>query len=219
MSSTGATFTIGTDVSCSDGPCGKLTQVVVDPLAKAVTHLIVEPLHRSGLGKLVPLRLVGAAEPEVLLGCSEADFQALPVAETTHFLPGETGGYGGFGPGQAMMWPYYGLGGTGGLPGTGLAMGSVIPPVTVTDVLPAGEIAIRRGDSVQATDGDIGRVQGLIFDLSTGRLTHLVLQEGHFWGKHDVVIPIVSVTSLATGVTVNLTKEEIAALPEVEVTR
>ena len=41
-------FTIGADASCSDGACGTVTRVVVDPVARAVTHLVVEPKHRLG---------------------------------------------------------------------------------------------------------------------------------------------------------------------------
>jgi hypothetical protein len=48
-------FTIGADARCTDGACGKVIRVVVDPVARAVTHLVVEPKHRHGLGRLVPL--------------------------------------------------------------------------------------------------------------------------------------------------------------------
>ena len=55
-------FTIGTEVSCTDGPCGAVTKVVVNPVAQTVTHLVVEPKHRAGLGRLVPLHLVAALD-------------------------------------------------------------------------------------------------------------------------------------------------------------
>ena len=38
-------FTIGADVSCTDGGCGKVTCVVVNPVTRAVTHLVIEPRH------------------------------------------------------------------------------------------------------------------------------------------------------------------------------
>jgi len=50
-------FTIGAEASCSDGACGEVTRVIVDPVAAAVAHLVVEPEHRRGLGRLVPLGL------------------------------------------------------------------------------------------------------------------------------------------------------------------
>ena len=58
-------FTIGVEASCSDGICGEVSRVVVDPVAKAVTHLVVEPKHRQGLGRLVPLDLVDASSGEI----------------------------------------------------------------------------------------------------------------------------------------------------------
>jgi hypothetical protein len=38
-------FAIGRDVSCSDGLSGELSRVVVDPVARELTHLVVEPKH------------------------------------------------------------------------------------------------------------------------------------------------------------------------------
>jgi len=31
-------FTIGVDATCTDGVCGEVIRVVVDPVARAVTH-------------------------------------------------------------------------------------------------------------------------------------------------------------------------------------
>ena len=45
-------FTIGSEVSCSDGACGEVSRVIVDPVARVVTHLVVEPTHRQGSGGL-----------------------------------------------------------------------------------------------------------------------------------------------------------------------
>ena len=36
-------FTIGSEVCSSDGPCGELARVVIDPVARALTHLVVGP--------------------------------------------------------------------------------------------------------------------------------------------------------------------------------
>ncbi len=41
-------FTIGAGASCTDGACGEVTRVVVDPVARAITHLVVEPEHGHG---------------------------------------------------------------------------------------------------------------------------------------------------------------------------
>ena len=154
------TFTIGAEASCTDGPCGHVSRVVVDPLAQAVTHLVVEPAHRQGLGRLVPLDLVDATGGQVRLRCSQAEFEQLGSAEETEFVPG-TRGYAEYGPMQVLSWPYYGLGGAAGVPGESVP--SINQTVTY-DAVPLGEVAIHRGDPVHATDGTIGQVQGLVMD-------------------------------------------------------
>jgi sporulation protein YlmC with PRC-barrel domain len=202
-------FTIGVDVSCTDGICGEVIRVVVDPIARTVTHLVVEPKHRQGLGRLVPLDLVDAATGEIRLRCTIAEFEELDDAEETDFLLG-SGGYAGYGPGQVLSWPYYGLGGD-----LGIGMGNLAQPV-VYDKVPLGEVAVRRNEHVHATDGDIGRVQGLVIDSRDQHVTHVLLQEGHFWGRKQVAIPISAVTGVDDGIKLSITKQEVQDLPPVD---
>jgi len=75
---------------------------------------------------------------------------------------------------------------------------------------------VRRGEHVHATDGAIGRVQGLVIDPSDYHVTHVLLDEGHLWGKKEVAIPISAVTGVADGVRLNLTKDEVRDLPAVD---
>jgi len=203
-------FTIGSDVSCSDGACGKLGRVVVDPVAETITHLVVEPKHRPGLGRLVPLDLVDASTDSVRLRCTTAAFDQLDLAEETQFLPGSNG-YGVYGPDQMFSWPYYGL---GGMAAGGLVPG--VPQAATYDNVPLGEVTVQRGERVHATDGDIGRVQGLIIDAHNHHVTHVLLQEGHLWGRKRVAIPIGAVTSIDEGIRLNLTKHEVQGLPPVK---
>jgi sporulation protein YlmC with PRC-barrel domain len=205
---------IGVDASCTDGVCGEVSRVVVDPVAETITHLVVEPKHRQGLGRLVPLDLVDATPEEVRLRCTTAAFEQLDAAEETQFLPGSNG-YRGYGPGQTFSWPYYGLGGGMGLAG-GVGMAGISQVVTY-DTLPLGEVAVRRGEQVHATDGDIGRVQGLVIDARNHHVTHVLLQEGHLWGRKEVAIPIGAVTGVDEGIRLNITKQEVQDLPAVDV--
>ena len=198
-------FTIGAGVSCSDGACGKVTRVVVDPLTRTVTHLVVEPKHRLDAGRLVPLGLADATAGEIRLRCTLADFGKLDPAEETQFLPG-TPGYPGYDPEQMLAMPYYGMG-----PGIGV-------PVTVTyNTVPLDEVEVRRGEHVQATDGHIGKVQGLVIDPDSHRVTHVLLQEGHLWGRKDVAIPISAVTGVDDGIRLNITKQQVQDLPPVDI--
>ena len=153
-------FTIGADVCCSDGACGKVSRVVVDPVARTVTHLVVEPGHWwHAPGRLVPLGLADATADQIRLRCTLADFGKLDPAEETQFLPG-TPGYPGYDPEQVLWMPYYSMG-----MGMGGGMAGNYGPQTVTyDTVPLDEVEVRRGEHVHATDGHIGKVQGLVID-------------------------------------------------------
>ena len=216
-------FTIGAEASCSDGTCGEVTRVIVDPVAEAVTHLVVDPKHRQGLGKLVPLSLVDATSGQIRLRCTEAEFEQLDPAEETQFIPG-TSGYASYGPGQVGYWPYYGLGLGGALDvdggisgGLGGIGGGIVSQTVTSDTVPPGEVDVRRGDPVEATDGDIGRVQGLVVDRGTRHVTHVLLQEGHLWGRKEVAIPISAVASTSDGIRLSISKREVQDLPPVDV--
>jgi sporulation protein YlmC with PRC-barrel domain len=208
---TDTTFTIGAAAACSDGPCGAVSRVVVDPVARELTHLVIEPEHRSGLGRLVPLEMIEAEAGDVRLRCTLAEFEKLPSAEETDFLPGGSG-YDAYAAHEAYYWPYFGLEG-GADPKLALASA-----IETRDMLPPGEIGVRRGEAVHASDGEIGQVEGFVVDSAQGHVTHVLLQEGHLWGRKQVAIPIGSVEKIDRGITVQLTKHEIEALPAVRVT-
>jgi sporulation protein YlmC with PRC-barrel domain len=212
-------FTIGAKANCRDGEAGVLSLVVVDPVAREVTHLAIEPAGEDA--RLVPLSLVEQATPELItLGCTLAEFGKLDAAEKTRFLPGGMA-FGEYGPDQVMAWPYYGLafsdGPLGVGPGLGLA-GATLQQEVTTDTLPLGEVGVRRGDQVHATDGDIGKVQGLVIDSRNHHVTHVLLAEGHLWGRKDVAIPISAVTGVEEGIQLKLSKQEVHDLPAVDIT-
>lgn len=211
MSST-RTFTIGSEVRCDEQVCGELRRVVVDPVKRVLTHLVVEPGH-GGMGRLVPVDLVDPTTDEITLRCTSSDFEALEEAEETQFLSGASGQW-DYGQDQMLSWPYYGLG-MGGMGGLGMGSG---PTSFTQDKVPPGEVDIRRGEHVQATDGQIGRVQGLVIEPENHRVTHILLDHGHLWGQHRVAIPMSAVidVGLDDGVRLTLSKDEIRDLPPVD---
>jgi sporulation protein YlmC with PRC-barrel domain len=211
-------FTIGDEARCTDGVCGEMTRVVVDPVAQTVTHLVVEPKGRAGLARLVPLGLVDTSAGDVRLQCTLADFEHLDAAEETQFVPG-SGGYAAYGPQQVSTWPYYGLTPGAELPGeVDLGVAGFSPTITY-DRIPLGEVEVRRGDPVEATDGHIGHIQGLVVDPGDHHVTHVLLHEGHLWGRKDVAIPIKAVSRVGDTIRLNLSKHEVQDLPPVDFAR
>lgn len=222
-------FKIGTDVTCKDGECGILRRVVVDPIARSVTHLVVGPRHRRTKDRLVPIDLVEASAPRIRLRCTIADFALLEAAEeTTTLLPGatepwETGFEGPLADAaeEELSLSYYELrtGGMGRGIG-GVSRGSTgTPPRTVRyDRVPAGEVQVRRAEHVYASDGPVGRVHGLVIDPKDHHVTHVLLAEGHLFGERQVTIPISAVKGdEGDHLRLTLTKDQVRDLPSIEI--
>jgi sporulation protein YlmC with PRC-barrel domain len=165
-------YEMGVPASCTDGFCGNVSDFVVDTATLVVTHLIVEPELHSKVGKLVPIRLIEAADDSVEIESDLAAFDALPDAEENS-QPG------------------------------------------ASSTLPSGHVAVRGDRPVHSTDREIGKIRAVMVDAGSGRVSHILLQEGHLWGKREVAIPWGSVTSLDGGVYLNLTSEAIKELPAV----
>jgi hypothetical protein len=207
-------FAIGAEVTCADGICGRLTRVVVDPVALTVTDLVVEPDERAGLARLVPADLARPAAGGIGLNCTLAQFAGLGPAEETQFVPG-TRGYEIYGPEQVLSWPYYRRDDTVMDPDR---EGKISETVTV-DTVPLGEVEVRRGEHVHATDGPIGQVQGLVVDPAGEHVTHVLLQEGHLWGRKQVGIPIGAVAGVDAegGIKLSISKKDVQDLPSVSI--
>ena len=186
---------IGASASCTDGPAGHVVRVVVNPVGLTVTHLVIGPKHAHGhhIHRLVPVDLTEITTEGIRLSCTKAEFDKLDPAEETHFE--EVWEHPAYEPDQ--VW---------------------CRRRTVTyDSVPVGEVQVRRGEHVHATDGDIGQVEGLVIDPDNHQVTHILLQEGHLWGRKEVAIPIEAVTRVEAGIRLNLSKRQVEDLPPVAI--
>ena len=187
-------FAMGAMASCVDGPGGKVSSVIIDPATETVTHLVIQPKHRLGVGRLVPLDLVDATAGDIRLRCTVEEFGQLEPAQEAELVDDVTGGLG--------------VGGLAAPVGVTSAM-----PVILEDVVPLGEAEVDRGEPVHALDGEIGRVQGFLVDPDDHRVTHVLLEEGHLWGRKKVSIPVSAVTGVENGIRLSLTKKQVEDLP------
>ena len=48
-------------------------------------------------------------------------------------------------------------------------------------------------------------------------MTHVLLQEGHLWGRKEVAIPISAVTGVEAGIRLNISKQQVESLPSVAI--
>lgn len=190
-------YRIGARASCSDGSCGEVRRVIIDPASRAITYLVIGPGHEPA--RLVPLHLVDSAAGEVRLRCSLAEFGRLDRAEETDVIE-DLGSPGG---------PLSGM-------GVGTTRQHKHVRTFVTDVVPVGEAEVSRGEPVHALDGEIGRVHGFLVSPDDQRVTHVLLGEGHLWGRKEIAIPVSAVTGAEDGIRLNITKKQVEDLPPVD---
>jgi sporulation protein YlmC with PRC-barrel domain len=92
-----------------------------------------------------------------------------------------------------------------------------------TKQIPPGEMTVRRGTRVQATDGYVGHVDEFVVNPVNGHITHLVMREGHLLGQKDVIIPVSAMKAIGKTsedtVVLNIDKHQIESLPTFPVNR
>ena len=218
---------LGSTVNCSDGPFGKLADIVVDPTKRRVTHLVVEPDGDHGKARLVPIELASAEDGEksaIAVRCSVAEADQLELVEESAYLrlgeaPEVEPGW-DLGVETVLAEPYYYYGTVGGL-GYESGPSDYDPHVSLSyDRIPKGEVEVRRASEVTSADGhQLGQVDGFLVG-DDDAITHFVLEQGHLWGRREVTIPITAVARVLTdAVTLTLTKDEVGELPSVRVHR
>ena len=203
------TLAIGAAAACRDGFPGELKGLVVDPAARTVTHLVIEPERdhgpAQGLARLVPLDHADATTEPIQLSYSEAEFKDLGPAEETlaefvqgyevpvQLLPAGEGWRSADGP---------------------VADGDTIPQIRemeTIDLVPYAEVEETLSAHVHATDGDVGAFHGLRVDPGSGQIRDVLLKR-HPWGHAELAIPIGSVSGFADGIQLSITKHEVKAL-------
>ncbi len=218
---------LGSAVHGSDGPYGELADVVIDPITRRVTHLIVQPEHRHDLSRLVPVDRAHARAPSedgIRLDYTVAEISRLEPVQRSAYLrlgqfPVEDPDW-QVGIENILALPYYESLMPGGL-------GTTMPPIgfdqhvtEIYDRVPKDTIEIRRASVVLSSDGHhLGHVDGFVVD-GEERITHLVLEHGHLWGKRELTVPISAVAGIKSDeVELSLSKDQVGALESVPVRR
>jgi sporulation protein YlmC with PRC-barrel domain len=206
---------LGAPVRCADGELLSLADIVIDPATRRLTHLVVDT--GDGQTRLVPVERVARDETqrrEVVLTCSAAEVRSSDAVREVAYV-----GFDAYpdiedradiGVQDTLVLPSPGSAELGGY----AAEGDATIGVTF-DHIPSGGAELRRESAVLAADGEeVGQVDGFL--VRDGKVTHVVMQHGHLWGKRAVTIPIEAVEQIATdAVTLSLTRREIGKLPSV----
>lgn len=211
---------LGSPVNCVDGAYGELSDVVIDPSTRRVTHLVIQPHHRHDEARLVPVARATSGsgdEASISLDSTLAEINELePISKSAYLRLGEF-------PVEDPDWqigiqevfalPYYESLSPEGL-GTSMQPLDYDPHVTVNyDRVPKDEIEIRRGSAVTSSDGErLGHVEGFVLD-DEHKIASFVLEHGHLWGKREMTVPIGAVARIASDeVVLSLSTKEVGSL-------
>jgi sporulation protein YlmC with PRC-barrel domain len=191
-------------VSCTDGPCGQSTYLVLKPTNEEITHVVVSDDNYPETEYLVPIdRIVESTPDSIRLNCSREELSKMAIFNQVEFIPSDSKGPFG---NVYMLWPY------------------VTPEAyNITfenEHIPANELAIRRGANVEATDGRVGQVDEFLINPVNDTITHMVLREGHLWGQKNISIPLSQIDRIEENtVWLKLDKKSIEALPIIPIHR
>ena len=56
-------------------------------------------------------------------------------------------------------------------------------------------------------------MQGFRVDPVSHQVTHVLLKEGHLWGRKEVAIPVSAIAGVEYGIRLNITKRQVEDLP------
>lgn len=203
---------LGASIRCNDGPCGEVTNVVLNPVTRKISHIVVEDkkLPRNPT-RLVPIgKVANSTQTQITLRCSIHDVALMPPFETTRYIKqsgsGEAYAQGGYSPfARYDIYDEYSYvaNDTGY---TGVDVGNI----------PTGELALANGMKIQASDGKVGKLDELALNSKSGEVTHLLMRKGRLWGKKEVSIPV-SAAKVVDGETIylKLDKKAVGELPTV----
>lgn len=200
-------YSIGAQVHCRDGECGRLHKVVVDPYTQRVTDLIVERGFLLTTDRVLPVDVVERATgQDIYLSISSeglGNYSEYRVVEFEEPAPGVKKGMYGRGDVRCWMQGY-----------RMVCREPVIPMVRrkVQQGVPPGSAVIEAGTVVANRQGVLGHVDHLVVDPKTGEVSHLVVRKGLL--PYYPVLPVTAVEAVSDdAVRVSLSKQAIDALP------
>ena len=163
-------------VQCSDGIAGVSTHIIGNPADHQVTHLVVKNAQPPFKEYLVPINKVEETTPHtVRLACTFNEFEKMEPFEVEEYVRSRYTNY--------QMLPYQ-------LPSQVLT-DQVTEYITVSNHnIPQGEMAVRYGARVEATDGYVGFVDDLLINSNNMHATYLVLRERHIFQQREITIPV-----------------------------
>jgi sporulation protein YlmC with PRC-barrel domain len=193
-------------VYCNDRLCSRVTYVIIDATSKKVTHLVVRQKEAPHTERMIPIEWVSETSHDLIrLRCTTDELNRMQSFFRTEYVRHKM-------PDLELRRAMF---------HAGFRHLQVRKTITKTISvrqrnIPLGELAVHRGAQVKATDGRVGRIDEFLVDPTDDHITHLVLREGHLWGRKDVTIPASQIDRIEGNVVhLKLDKHSVQELPAV----
>jgi hypothetical protein len=193
-------------VVCSEGPCGEQVGVVIERASRTVIFYVVKGSDIPDPDpRLVESDLaVSASAQELTLRCSKDKLLVMTPFLEQNFSVADL-------PENRTAWNY---GFSGAVSGGETAMRKSYQTEGGGENIGKDEVYLRPAMVVHAADGSIGKLSHLLADDS-GAITDMVLQEGHWWGRKLVTLPLEAVNYVDdNNVHVRLDRHAIGGQPD-----
>jgi hypothetical protein len=190
---------LGARVQCTDGHGGSVTQLIVDPLARRLTHIVVQDYTVPAVEHLVPIaRVAETTHDGVTLDCTRDTLAALEPFAEERYISSNASDY----------EPFYAVDPFAEFEADHIPL--------VTEHIPPGELAIQPGAQVVASDGPAGELTAFVVDRASGGISSIILRLGHWLTKHEQVIPIVAVERIdSRAIYLTLARDQVGTLPAI----
>lgn len=200
-------ISLDAEVHCTDGAGGRSVALVLNPVTRVATHVVVKTKEHDHDQRLLPLDYItGGAADRIGVRCSRQELDELPpfmkMARTQETGLDRTSA-------QALM----GSEAQSGLSFQDFNFASAgQTEVIEQEAIPETELAVRHGIPVEAADHTVGQLEEFDVNLQTGEIMFLVLKEGHLL-KKEVPVPVDQIDRIGEeAVHLKLTKDQVEHL-------
>lgn len=199
---------LNVDVQCTDGEGGQVVAAILDPVRLTMSQIVVDIKGHGGKEHLVPLDYVTGSTPKsISLRCTREK-----LSHCDPFLQMIRVEDMGIGMANAQGLAYAEF--QSGISTTDFEMVGGGPGYVETEAIPDNEISTRHGIPVQATDHKVGQLDEYVVDSESGRITHIILKEGHLFGRKEVAVAADQIDRISEiEIFLKLSKDEVEQLP------
>lgn len=188
---------LGVHVQCIDGHGGSVSRLIVDPLTRRLSHIVVQNGTASGVEHRVPVAwILRATLGSVVLDCTQDALAAIELFVEERSISSNASEY----------EPSYAVDRSAEF------KARHIP--SIAEPIPPGELAIQRGAQLMARDGPLGTVTAFFINRADGGITFIVVQLEHRLTKHKQAILIAAVQRMdSRALYLTLARDQTATLP------